>query len=408
VSQNIPVFYGFPPSSVGYVLGDSGQPSTVVEMLVVFDGGGGSAGAVPGTPPQVDLRFGLVVDKVFPVYNIGFTLTGPSGRDFNGNILPVIDAAGSFAYTLNDVGQSRVDCRAFTRDFFNFSGPTVCGSDTPPAGTFAYDMSNGSCPTCVDDAYRLDLVVVTPSTDIDGGEGARVGTSNLVFVDGGAFADVIGPINSTFFVVGAFEPLQMQQFTCTLFQDVNGTLTTIDSRVCDCPQSPPTACTPGPLPGPGTPFGSYNFAGLPLAGNYVFRVNMTDGLGHTYQSPDLAFTVAPPDTSASVTAAPGQFLGGSTCGTSQVRFPFTVGAETFGYTSVTCTVTNASTGGIAIGPMSCGSTVAVGTPTLYNYDVSVPGGPDYDMTVTVVDAFGNQASDTGSISLPCITKPSGE
>jgi hypothetical protein len=30
------------------------------------------------------------------------------------------------------------------------------------------------------------------------------------------------------------------------------------------------------------------------------------------------------------------------------------------------------------------------------------------MTVTVVDTFGNQASDTGSISLPCITKPSGD
>ena len=288
VSQNIPVFYDFPSSSVGYTLNDGGQPSTVVEMLVVFDvqTKTGTAGAIPGgPPPPVDQRFALVVDKVFPVYTVGFTLTGPQGTDFNGNLMPVIDAVGSFTYTLNDVGQSRVDCRAITRDFFDFNGPRDCGSDTPPAGTFAYDMSNPSCSTCGDDAYRLDLVVVTPSTDIGGGEGARVGTSNLVFVD------VLVPGNGIAFVLGAFEPLQLQKFDCTLFLDTGeGLVEEEPVRRCDCPQPAGTPCDPGPLPGPGSPVGFYNYSGLQLNGNYVLRVDMTDALDHVFTS-DTPFTV---------------------------------------------------------------------------------------------------------------------
>jgi hypothetical protein len=304
LTQDLGVFTYFDPTgqiqidnmplgSVAYALGDTEQPSIAVDLLDEFNQC--TFGVLPGKCPRGFNRYALVVDKLFPVYALTpDPLEGPTGTDVDGNTVTVVKATGTVTYTLGNDGQSRVDCRMLRADFVNAPDVSLdCGSDTTGSGTINYDVTSESCPTCNDGTYQIDAIAVTPSTAFAGGEAARTGGSGQsIFVDGGTGVSFIIPSGpSGFFFCTFFEPVQYQSFQCSVL-DSQGNTVAGSARDCACP-TPPAVCDPAFQRPQGSGCFFYDYGGLPISGDFLFRQDFVDGIGNTFLL-DTPFNVPPP------------------------------------------------------------------------------------------------------------------
>lgn len=398
----------FAAGAVAYALDDGEQPTIVADII---DGQGGCSECGPTSFN----RYALVVDKLFPVYSFGFDVGAPDGVGPNDEPVKVIRETGTLAYTLTpgNVGQTSVECRLVPQ---SFNDDLACGSDSTRSGSLRYDVTNANCPGCPEGVYSADLVAVTPSTQIGAGEGARAGSSSsFVYVDAGIFFSFLFlPQPNVRFVQNfiefgtSFEPMAMQTFQCSI-STLSGTPVS-DSRLCNCP-SPPAVCDPATTPPSGFTFAFYDFSQLGLDGAYRVTIDLKDGIGHTTgfdpQNQLVTFPLSLDiDRHAGVTVAanPGVFCGNTG------SFDYTLDPENVapsqGYSSATCQILTAAGVIESAACLPLGIPAAGGLQT-YNTTTTFQFGTAYTFQVTVVDAWGNTATDSQPIGVGCIGKPAG-